>query len=104
MQQFVCINLVRLNPTCPAIDLYARWVDDVIAHAILLQEMQPEPVIAGLIAANDLDCLLQLSANTGADLIDELKQTLPVAACQCVTADFLCKWCIDCDNPDPMQR
>jgi Transposase len=59
--------------------------------------MEPDPVIACLIAPNDLDRPLQLTTNTGADLADHLKQ--PVPAFYRVLADFVGQRSVDCDNP-----
>src|SRR5262249_53061502 len=98
--QLARINFVCLRTSRSAIDLHARWIDNVISHAMLYQEsMQPESVIACLVAAHDIDGLLQLSVNTLADLVDELKQSPAVAALQWVVADFLGYGSIDRDNP-----
>ena len=64
--------------------------------------MHPEPVVAGLIAAHDLDRPLRLSTSAGADLVDELKQLLP--AFHRVVADFVWHRIIDCDNPAPLAQ
>jgi hypothetical protein len=78
----------RLDVSGAAINLQARRVDDEIAHAILFQQpMNPEPVIAGLIAANELNRTLQLATNAGANLVEELSQLLP--AFHRVHADFV---------------
>jgi hypothetical protein len=82
------LDVVRLHASGAAINLHTRRVDDVIAHAILFQRpMDPEPVIAGLIAANELNRTLQLAINAGANLVEELSQLLP--ALHRVLADFV---------------
>src|SRR5215467_9414933 len=59
--------------------------------------MEPEPIIACFIGANDLDRPLHLATNAGADLADDFKQ--PVPAFYRVLADFVRQRSVDCDNP-----
>jgi hypothetical protein len=65
----------------------------------LKEAMQPKPVITGLVARDDLHRAVQLSRNTRADLLDEFKKPLPIAAFQRVSTDLLGQRSIDRDDP-----
>src|SRR5215469_7488621 len=89
-QQLGHIDTVCLRSPRSAIDLHARRINDVIAHAMRFKKaMEPEPVIASLVAGNDLDRSLKFSASTRADLLDQVKQSVPVTTLQRVSAYFL---------------
>jgi len=69
--------------------LNARRINDVVADTVRLKKaMQPEAVITGLVARDDLHRPVQLSRNTGADLLDEFNKPLPIAAFQTVQLIF----------------
>src|ERR1700694_3782873 len=64
-QQLCHVDVVGLGPSRSPIHLNARRIDDVVADTVRLKEaMQPEPVITGLVARDDLHWAVQLSRNT----------------------------------------
>src|SRR3954447_9798680 len=89
-QQGTGVNPVGLDPPGAAVDQQAGGLDDDVAHAGRPEAaMEPEAVVAGLVAGPHLDraAILLLLPHPAA--LDQLQQAVDIAGPQLVGADAI---------------
>src|SRR5215471_18991668 len=62
------IDVVRLGSACPTINLQTCRIDDVVADAVCFEQaVEPEAVVARLVATNHFYVFLRFSGNSRPD-------------------------------------
>jgi hypothetical protein len=99
-QQPFGIDPIRLGLARSSVHLQAGRINHVIAHPMRFQlPMQPEPIIAGLIARYRFDRPAQRANHARTYLFDQIEQAFPVTALQRATADFVGQRAVECQHP-----
>src|SRR5215468_3163006 len=76
------VNPIGLGAPRPPVHQQARRIENMITHPMSFEPaVQPEPVIAGLVARHHLDRSAQLSANLLANPFDQLEQAIGSSCC-----------------------
>src|SRR3984893_13921314 len=63
------------------------------------QTVEPEPVVARLVARNDFHGLLHFSGNSRPNPLAQIQEPLPITGLQRVATDLVRQGCVDCNNP-----
>ena len=99
-QEALCVRAIGLEAPSPAAHLDARRVKNAVVDASRFQQaMEPEAVIAGLIAGVDLGRLNALSRCRGSGSIKKSKQALGIATGDLVEAHLAQMRQAKSDNP-----
>jgi hypothetical protein len=94
------VNPIGLGPPRPPIHQKACRIENMIVHTgSREQAVQPEPVIAGLVARDHFDRPAQLPANLPANPFDQLEQTFPIPARQSVLARLVAQRGLHAHDP-----
>ena len=73
-QHSLDVDPIGLGTPRPPVHQQARRIENMIAHPMSFEQaVQPEPVIAGLVARDHLDRPAQLAANLPANPFDQLE-------------------------------
>jgi len=87
--------VVRLGLACPSINLKTCRVDDVVADAVCFEQtVQPEIVVARLIARNQFYVFLRFSGNSRPDPLAQIQEFPPIAGHQRVAANLIRQGCL----------
>jgi hypothetical protein len=99
-QQDAQVDPGRLGPARPAVDRQARRVDHLVLDAAGAQQpVQPEAVVAGLVAADHGGRSAELLFRPPPRACDQLQQRPAVAARDAVPADLVGHRRVDADQP-----
>src|ERR1700726_3634328 len=75
-------------------------IDDVVAYAVCFEQtVEPEPVVARLVARNDFHGLLHFSGNSRPNPLAQIQEPLPITGLQRIATDLVRQGCVDCNNP-----
>ena len=103
--QAVDVNAVGLGPARPAVDHEAGAVEHMVVDAVGAQDaVQPEAVVARLVAADHPDWLPERRLGPVAGVPDQLEQGGGIAACDGVMADPIRERSAEGDHPGGLRQ
>src|ERR1700731_964349 len=99
-QHTVDVDSVRLRSARSPVHLQAGRIQNVIVNAMGFQDpMQPEPVIARLVARHHLDRSVQLPSNARVNPLNQIEQRLGVACLYLVPTSLITQRCQKSHEP-----